>query len=377
MNAKAPVVVYVAPNGARAGSAGVFITLAANIAAMAPSTNIGAAHPVNMSDRKDSGNVFRELVEAFSKKEDAEKKGKEVKAPEPSSPMEGKIMNDTLAWIRAIAKERGRNQKWAISAVEESISATADEAKKLGIIDFVAKDMDELLAKLNGQEVTVDGKLVTIQSEGLPLIDIEKNFRIKWLGVLAHPNIAYILLMLGFYGLIFEFTNPGIGFPGVAGAIAIILAFFGLQVLPTNYAGVALIVIAIIMLIAEIKVTSYGLLTIGGIVTMFLGSLILFETPFEFMRVSLPIIYAFTGSTLAVALFLIFVVAKSRRRQPATGQEGLIGKPGEVLSWNGGEGKIMIHGEIWNAKASREFAKGDKVVVEIVDGMTLLINRNS
>jgi membrane-bound serine protease (ClpP class) len=179
--------------------------------------------------------------------------------------------------------------------------------------------------------------------------------------------------MLGFYGLIFEFTSPGIGFPGIAGTVAIILAFFGLQVLPTNYAGVALIILGIAMLIAEIRIVSYGLLTLGGVTTLFVGSLILFDTPHDFMRVSMPLVYAFTGATLSIVLFLVFVITRSRRRRPSTGIDGLIDMKGEVVAWNGSEGKVLVHGEIWNAKGTSFFSKGDKVIVKIVDGMTLLV----
>ncbi len=370
MNAKVPIVVYVAPKGARAGSAGVFITLAANIAAMAPSTNIGAAHPVQMSDKKESSDILSELIRKIRK--DVSKKDEK----KPAAPMDDKILNDTKAWIEGIAKDRGRNVKWALDAVEKSVSVTDSQALKLNIIDVVANNIPDLVKKLNGRGIDFQGEKFIFKTDGIEIVEIAKNFRLKWLAVLAHPNIAYILLMLGFYGLLFEFTHPGIGFPGVAGAVCLVLAFFGLQVLPTNYAGVALIVLGIAMLIAEIKVTSYGLLTIGGLGTLFLGSLILFSTPYDFMRVSLPIIYSFVGSTLAIAMFLIFIISKSRRKHPSTGSEGLIGVKGEVLSWNGDSGKVMVHGEIWNAKCEAELVRGDKVTVVIVDGMTLLVTRD-
>jgi membrane-bound serine protease (ClpP class) len=375
--AKIPVVVYVAPDGARAGSAGVFITLAANLAAMAPSTNIGAAHPVSVGQEKDSENSFGEIIKRLISKNqkeiEDEKPEKNKKSKKPGAPMEDKILNDTTAWIKAIASERNRNEAWAVKAVTESVSVTAAEALKEGIIDFIAKDSDELIKILDGMKVTIGDKTLEIKTAGKQITDIEKNFRIKWLALLAHPNIAYILLMLGFYGLIFEFTSPGIGFPGIAGTVAIILAFFGLQVLPTNYAGVALIILGIAMLIAEIRIVSYGLLTLGGVTTLFVGSLILFDTPHDFMRVSMPLVYAFTGATLSIVLFLVFVITRSRRRRPSTGIDGLIDMKGEVVAWNGSEGKVLVHGEIWNAKGTSFFSKGDKVIVKIVDGMTLLV----
>jgi len=375
MNAKVPVVVYVAPKGARAGSAGVFITLAANIAAMAPSTNIGAAHPVMMSDKRDSSDIIKELLKRFGNKDEEKDEKKKKEKKKAAVPMDQKILNDTKAWVAGIAKDRGRNVKWALKAVEESVSVTDSEALKLGVIDIVAKDFDELIAKLDGRTVTTTAGKVTLKTAGAKTIEIPKNFRLRWLAVLAHPNIAYILMMLGFYGLLFEFTHPGIGFPGIAGAICLILAFFGLQVLPTNYAGVALIVLAIILFIAEIKVTSYGLLTLGGVVTLFLGSLILFSSPYDFMRVSIPIAASFTAATLVIALFLIYIVMRLRKRKVATGIEGMIGTMGDVTIWNDHDGKVMVHGEIWNAHGDESFSRGDKIAVTKVDGMTLFVAR--
>ncbi|HPQ80734.1 MAG TPA: nodulation protein NfeD [bacterium] len=380
MNAKVPVVVYVAPRGARAGSAGVFITLAAHVAAMAPSTNIGAAHPVQMQERRSSSDAFEELAKrlitkgAKKEKDGKEEKPKEEKKP-PAQPMEQKILNDTKAWVEAIARERGRNPAWAVKAVEESVSVPESEALKLGIIDLEADSRAKLIEKINGLTVEIDGNLVSIDTKDARLIETPKNFRLRWLMALAHPNIAYILMMLGFYGLLFEFTHPGTTFPGIIGATCLILAFFGLQVLPTNYAGVALIVLAIGMFIAEIKVTSYGLLTIGGVIALFFGSLILFSSPYDFMRVSIPVVLSFTLATMAIASFLAIMVVRSSRRHAVTGAEGLIGEAGEVKSWESGRGKIFVHGEIWDAKSVEEIKAGESVEVESVEGMTLVVKR--
>ena len=378
MNAKVPVIVYVAPRGARAGSAGVFITLAGHVAAMAPSTNIGAAHPVQMEDKRSSSDAFEELAKKlFTKDEQKEKKDKKAQkeTKPPALPMEQKILNDTKAWAEAIARERGRNPAWALRAVEESVSVPDGEALKLGIIDLVANDRQDLLDKIDGRTVEMPGGSVVLETKNAKLIETPKNFRLRWLMALAHPNIAYILMMLGFYGLLFEFTHPGVVFPGVAGAGCLILAFFGLQVLPTNYAGVALIVLAIGMFIAEIKVTSYGLLTLGGVIALFFGSLILFSSPYDFMRVSIPVALSFSFATMAVASFLAFIVIRSRRRQVVTGAEGLIGGRGEVKIWGGGRGKIFVHGELWDAKSAEELVEGDAAEVESVDGMTLTIRK--
>lgn len=366
MNAKVPIVVYVSPKGARAGSAGVFITLAANIAAMAPSTNIGAAHPVQIDDKQGTSDIFRDMLDRLSNEPKKEKK---------PLPMEEKILNDTKAWIAAIASERGRNAGWAIKAVEESASVTESKALQQRIIDFVALDIDDLIAKIDGKIAkTADGEKMIAAGKAM-VVRIPKGFRLRWLMVLAHPNIAYILLMLGIYGLIFEFTHPGIVFPGVAGAICLIFAFFSLQVLPTNYAGVALIALALAMFIAEIKVTSYGLLTIGGILSLLLGSLILFSSPYDFMRVSLPIIGSFTAATAAIAMLLIYLVTRSRRKKITTGSEGLIDATGDVAAWDASAGRVLIHGEIWSARGEETLAKGDKIVVTAIDGMTLLVKK--
>lgn len=378
MNAKVPVIVYVAPRGARAGSAGVFITLAGHVAAMAPSTNIGAAHPVQMEDKRSSSDAFEELAKKlFTKDEKTEKKDKKAQKETklPALPMEQKILNDTKAWAEAIARERGRNPAWALRAVEESVSVPDGEALKLRIIDLVANDRQDLLDKIDGRTVEMPGGSVVLETKNAKLIETPKNFRLRWLMALAHPNIAYILMMLGFYGLLFEFTHPGVVFPGVAGAGCLILAFFGLQVLPTNYAGVALIVLAIGMFIAEIKVTSYGLLTLGGVIALFFGSLILFSSPYDFMRVSIPVALSFSFATMAVASFLAFIVIRSSRRRVVTGAEGLIGVRGEVKSWSGGRGKIFVHGELWDAKSAEELVEGDAAEVESVEGMTLTVRK--
>lgn len=379
MNAEVPVVVYIAPKGARAGSAGVFITLAASFAAMAPSTNIGAAHPVDLNDRQTPPDALdKYLKNLFRKEGETKEGGEETAAEEPKpAPMEQKILNDTRAWAEAIAKERGRNAEWAQKAVTESVSVSDTQALELGIIDIIAEDTKVLVDKLDGRKVILPSGEKILETKGAEILDIPKNFRTRWLSILAHPNIAYILLMLGFYGLLFEFTHPGVGFPGIAGAISLILAFFGLQVLPTNYAGIGLIILGIAMFIAEIKVTSYGLLTIGGIASLFFGSLILFSSPYEFMRVSMPIILSFTLATLAVFAFLGYVVIRSRKRRVVTGVEGLIDEAGVIKSSEGRKGKIFVHGELWDFQSEDDLAIGDTVHVLSVSGMTLTVKKRS
>lgn len=370
MNSKVPVIVYVAPSGSRAGSAGVFITLAAHVAAMAPSTNIGAAHPVEFgeSPRRDKDSL-RDLLESFKKE-----KGKDAPKEEPL-PMEEKILNDTLAWVATIAKERGRNVDWAVRAVKESASSREDEALREGVIDIVAKDLEELVAKADGRKAHLaPGEETTLHLKGAVLKKQEMSVRQRILNVLINPNIAYILMILGFYGLLFEVTHPGGWFPGVAGLICLILAFYAFQTLPTNYAGVALIALAIGLFIAEVKVTSYGLLTLAGLVCMSLGSLLLIDSAADFMQLSLKVIVPVVLSTAAVFFFLVSLAVKAQRRPKAVGLEALVGAVGEV-SVPLPRGKILVEGEIWDAVSDEPVEKGEKVRVLAVDGMVLKVER--
>lgn len=357
-----PVVTFVSPAGARAGSAGVFITLASHVAAMAPSTNIGAAHPVGLADD--------------APPDPAEEGAEGDTLQKVKGAMEEKTTNDARAWAASLASMRGRNVEWAEKAVVESASATAEEAVELRVVDLMAAGVPELLKEIDGRTVKLASGEETIRTAGVAVVDFPETFRLRLLTAIAHPNIAYILLMLGFYGLLFEITHPGIGISGVAGAISLILAFFALAVLPTNFAGVALIVLGIALFIAEIKVTSYGLLTLGGLAALISGSLLLFHTPHDFMRVSLPLILAFSLATLAIALFLGGISARLQRRRAATGAEGMTGERAAVVSWEGSNGKVFVHGERWDARGPSGLAAGDEVVVKGIEGMTLEVERS-
>jgi membrane-bound serine protease (ClpP class) len=374
MNANVPILVYVAPSGSRAGSAGVFITLAAHVAAMAPSTNIGAAHPVEFgeSPRKEKES-FKEFFEEFRKEE----KKKERKRPKeaPGDTMSEKIVNDTVAWVSAIAKTRGRNVDWAVRAVKESISSREDEALRFGVVDFVAKDLEDLLKQAEGKRVTVGtDREVVLRLAGLPVARVGMTMRQKILNVLINPNIAYILMILGFYGLLFEITHPGVWFPGVAGLVCLILAFYAFHTLPTNYAGLALIFLAIALFIAEVKVTSYGLLSLAGVICMLLGSLFLVDSTAAFMQISLTIIIPVVLSTAAIFVFLISLAVRAHRQKGVTGVEGLIGASGEVTVALP-NGKVMVEGEIWDATADRPVKKGEKVRIVSVEGMKLTVKK--
>lgn len=350
LSSEVPVIVYVYPGGSRAGSAGVFITYASHIAAMAPSTNIGAAHPVELGGQGPS---------YFSKKEDE------------------KILQDTVAFIKALALERDRNEEWAEKSVSMSSSITEVEALEQDVIDIIAEDERDLLKRLDGMTVSIRGVTRTLKTNNSLIRYIDMDFRQRFLNTLANPNIAYILLLLGFYGLLYELTNPGIGFPGIAGAICIILAFFAMQTLPTNYAGLALIILAVLLFIAEVNAPGLGLLTLGGIICMMLGSLILFESPYRIMRVSFMLAASFSLATAFITIFLIGSVIKSRKARVISGKEGLIGEVGcaDTDIAAGSAGKISVHGEIWNATSAVTIKKGERVKVLKVEGMELVVEK--
>ncbi len=384
MNAEVPIVVYVAPSGARAGSAGVFITLASHIAAMAPSTNIGAAHPVDLGqqpkkgDEKSVQKFLDRLVSADKKpatKEESVQKEEDFKSSD--SPMRDKILNDTVAWVRGIAKARGRNQEWAVQAVVESLSSEESEALENGVVEFVCADVEELLQKINGLTVELPNKTVTLQTQNAAVKEIPMTKRQSILNVLSNPNIAYILMMLGFYGLLYEITHPGFGVPGIAGVICLVIAFYSLQTLPVNYAGLILILLAIGLFVAEAMVASFGLFALGGVIAMLLGSLMLIDSPASFMRVSLKYILPIVASTAGVTILLVSLVVRSHRRKVSTGQEGLIGEEGvaEVDLSPGKEGTVFVHGEIWTAESESSINKGNKIKIVAVQGMHLKVEQ--
>jgi len=346
VGSEVPVVVFVAPSGARAASAGVFITLAAHIAAMAPGTNIGAAHPVGLGEKMDKT-------------------------------MTDKATNDAAAYIRSLAERKGRNAPWAEKAVRESISATEVEALKEHIIDLVSKDLNTLLLDINGRKVQTTLAEKILKTKDARILHEETGLRQKILNFISDPNVAYILMLLGFYGLFFELTNPGAIFPGVIGGICLILAFYAFQTLPVNYAGLLLIILAIILFILEVKIVSHGVLTIGGVIAMIIGSLMLFETPGPFVRLSL---YLILPAVMVTALFFSLTIGlalKAHKRKPVTGKEELVGMEGVARTdITPEEGTVSLHGELWTAYAEEPIAKDNKVVVESVSGLKLKVHRS-
>jgi len=345
MNSKVPIVVYVTPSGARAASAGVLITIASHIAAMSPGTNIGAAHPVTIG---------------------GEKIGKE---------MSDKMTNDAAAYIESIALKRNRNADWAIKAVRKSVSITEQAALRLKVIDLISPSLEKLLEEIDGRTVvTPDGQKV-LRTKDATIKRSKMGIRSRILDTISNPNIAYILMMIGLVGLYFELSNPGAILPGVLGGICLILAFFAFQTLSVNYAGILLILLAVIFFIAEIKVQSFGLLAVGGIISLLLGSMMLFESPNPELRLSWKVL----TPTVALASSFFLVTAglafKAYRKKPATGSEGLIGMEGIAETDITPAGKVFVHGENWNAWSDEVIVRGEKVTVLEVKGLTLKVRK--
>jgi membrane-bound serine protease (ClpP class) len=342
-----PVVVYVSPDGAHAGSAGVFITMAANIAAMAPGTNIGAAHPVALQAAMDST-------------------------------MNEKATNDAAAFIRSIAQKRNRNFEWAEQAVRKSFSITENEAMEKKVIDIVARNEEELLDLIDGKQIILNSGTVTLNTKNARIESLNMSFWERILDIISNPNIAYILMMLGFYGLLFELYNPGAIMPGIVGVISLILAFYSLHTLPINYAGLALIIFGIILFLLEIKIVSHGMLAIGGVISLLLGSMMLIRTTsaWEIIRISRSVIIF---STIITALFFLFVIGqglRAQRRKVVTGAEGLVGTLGKTLDVLDPAGTVMVEGEIWNAESvTGSISKGEKIRVTAMRNLKLYVEK--
>jgi membrane-bound serine protease (ClpP class) len=347
MESSVPVIVYISPAGADAGSAGVFVTLSANIAAMAPGTNIGAAHPVT------------------------------GQGAETDSIMSGKITNDAAAFIRTIAHKRNRNVQWAENAVRRSYSYSETEALEDTVIDLIAKNDAELLQMVDGKKAEVSSGMTTLHTKSAIIETYEMGFIEKLLNIISDPNIAYILLMLGFYGLMFELYNPGSTLPGIVGVICLILAFYSLHTLPINYAGLALILFGLLLFILEIKIASHGVLAIGGIISLLLGSMMLIRTGSgDVGRISWTVIIS---STVVTALFFFFVIGmglRAQRLKPTTGMNALVGELGTANELLKPSGMVLVHGELWQAESmSGDIGKGEKIRVKDMEGFKLFVEK--
>ena len=348
LNAPLPVIVYVSPSGARAASAGVIVTIAAHIAAMAPGTNIGAAHPVGIGIGGGMDKTMKEKVE-----------------------------NDAVAYVVGIAKKRGRNEEWVEKAVRKSVSITAEEALRLQVIDFVAADLNRLLEQIDGREVSLEKGRKVLKAKGALVREKKMGIRQGVLAALSDPNIAYILFLLGLAGLYFEFAHPGVILPGVVGGISLILAFFAMQTLPVNYAGVLLILFAIVLFIAEVKVMSHGILTVGGIVSLVLGSLLLFDSPDPALQVSLRVMIPALAVVSVFFTGVIALVVKAQMRKRHTGREGMMGAVGEAVTDIHEKGKVFVHGEYWNAWSEKFVEKGKRIQVVAVEALRIKVEESS
>ena len=362
-----PVVSFVAPSGARAASAGTYIMFASHIAVMAPGTNLGAATPIQIG----SQNPFFPGQSEKSPKEGVEDETGKQRTSKPTA--SDKAINDAVAYIRGLAQMRGRNVEWAEKAVREAKSLSASEALKLGVIDLIANDIDDLLAKIDGWEVTIRGVTHRLETSNLVLNSILPDWRSKILGIITNPNIAYILLLIGIYGLILEFYSPGLIGPGVIGIICLLMAFYALNLMPINYTGVALISVGIILMVAEAFVPSFGVLGIGGAASFIIGSIMLLDTDVPGYGISWLLISSLATISSGCLLVIVVLLRSSWSRPVATGPEQLIGKDGYVIEWNEATGQVKLQGEIWNARSEIPLESGSHVQVEGIDGLTLIV----
>jgi len=346
LKSRVPVAVYVSPQGARAASAGVMITLAADVAAMAPGTNIGAAHPVNMGGGAMDNTMSR------------------------------KVENDAAAYARSLAAGRGRNVDWAESAVRESASLSEKDALERNVVDLVAASLPDLLARIDGRVIRKGGETVTLRTKGVPVTRAPMGVRHRILSALANPNIAYILMMIGVYGIYFELASPGAVFPGVVGGICLLLGFYALQTLSASFAGFLLVLLSLLLFFLELKAQSHGALAIGGIVAMALGSLMLFrESADPYVRISWSVLVTMVALSAVFFAAVITLAVRSQLRKPSTGSEGMIGEIGEAMTDIDPRGKVHIVGELWDARSDRPVRKGERVVVKRLDGMILVVEQ--
>lgn len=349
INAETPVAVFVGPSGSRAASAGFLIGLAADVFAMAPGTSTGAAHPVGVS----------------------------LTGQAMDKTMEEKVLNDAAAYVRTIAEKRGRNLRLAEDAVRLSHSYTEKEALDGGLVDLVVGTEEELVARLEGRDIKrFDGTSRTLALAGRPVVERPMSFRQRFLLTIANPNLAYILLMIGLLGLYFEFSHPGAILPGVLGGISLLLAIFAFQILPINYVGLGLILLAAILFVLEVKVQSFGMLAVGGIAAMIIGSLMLIKAPIDELRPSLGIVLPVVLGVSIIVVFLLTLVVKAHARRSATGREGMVGETGTARTDLSPAGKVFVHGELWEAEAGEPIRAGEKIkVLEVLDGLRIRVGK--
>ncbi|MBT8077165.1 MAG: nodulation protein NfeD [Gammaproteobacteria bacterium] len=369
-----PVATYVSPGGARADSAGTYILLASHIAAMAPTTHLGAATPVSLGgEDTPSGPAPRDPDPLNNDDQATEDEATSDDAPAPDTAMERKVLNDAIAYIRGLAEAHGRNADWAEDAVRDAATLTAAEALEMNVIDIIAKNQAELLREINGREVKINNELVAIDTESVTVEKLEPNWRIQFLQAIASPEIAMLLLLVGIYGLMFEGWNPGAIVPGVVGVICLLLAAYALQVLPVNYAGLALILVGIALIVAESFVPSFGVLGLGGIAAFIFGSIMMFDSGIPGFGISITFVVSFGVIAGALLLVLVRYILKLRNRGAVSGQESIVGGVGTAMEAFVGEGKIWLEGESWSARSGLAVEKGQEVRVKEMDGLTLVV----
>ncbi len=367
LDSEIPVVTYVSPPGSRAASAGTYILYASHVAAMSPATNLGAATPVQIGG-------LPEMPSAPSPETSPSDKNGEVEKQQQTnkSTMEKKIINDASAYIKGLAKLRGRNEEWAVKAVREGVSLTAEEALEMGVIDIMASNVNDLFKQLHQKTIVIKDRSVTLDTESLIIERIKPDWRSRILSIITDPNIAYVLMLVGVYGLIIEFSNPGAILPGVVGAICLLLAMYAFQVLPINYAGLALVGIGLAFIISELFVTSGGILGIGGVVAFVIGSIILFDD--KYLAVSLPLIGGVAAIAAGFLLWILRRLSTMRHKQVVSGLEYLNGQIAEVIHDFSGEGRVRVEGESWRAESTVPLLAGQKVRISEVDHLVLKVD---
>jgi membrane-bound serine protease (ClpP class) len=364
-----PVVVYVAPNGSRAASAGTYLLYASHFAAMAPATNVGSSTPVSIG-----GSPFPSPAEPAGEGEGESEGDSDETEGGGVGAMERKVINDAVAYIRGLAALRGRNEEWAEATVREAANLTAAEALERNVIDLVADDLDSLLMALDGRTIAVaGGASVVLDLANAEIRTIVPDWRHELLALITDPNVAYILLMIGLYGLILEFYNPGVGVPGVTGVICLLLGAYALQMLPVNYAGLALILVGIALLVAEVMTPTFGVLGVGGVIAFVAGSIILFDSELPGYRVSMPLIAAVAAASAALSMFGFGAAMRARRLRVTTGREAMIGATAVALEDFTGRGRVRAFSETWFAESPCPVRKGDKLRVTAVDGLLLTV----
>jgi len=373
LNSNVPVVTYVSPGGARADSAGTYILLASHIAAMAPTTHLGAATPVSLSGGDADGKSGPKPAPPGEKNVDEPDEDEEPTAEEAESAMERKVLNDAIAYIRGLAEAHGRNADWAEKAVRDASTLTAKEALEQNVIDVIADDIGDLLNAINGREVNVNNEKVAIQSESLVIENMEPNWRIKFLKTIANPQVLLLLIALGTYGLLFEGYNPGAIYPGVVGVICLLLAAYALQVLPVNYVGLALIIVGFALIVAEAFIPSFGALGIGGIAAFIFGSIMMFDSGVPGFGISKTFVFSIAIIVSGLLFLLVTFMLKLQRRGAVSGTGSIIGGVGTAMQTFTGEGKIWLEGEAWAAVSSVRVKKDQHVRVRAIDGLTLLV----